>query len=71
MLRRPPRSTLVPYTTLFRSLALARASAPLLLGLLWSPRGGYSLGLWLLLGLSALGVSALVLAQRRTQGPRA
>src|SRR2546422_4548429 len=26
MIRRPPRSTLFPYTTLFRSLALARGS---------------------------------------------
>src|SRR5438876_4734218 len=29
MLRRPPRSTLFPYTTLFRSLANPRASAQL------------------------------------------
>src|SRR3712207_7154470 len=27
MIRRPPRSTLFPYTTLFRSIALARAVA--------------------------------------------
>src|SRR5258707_10611518 len=27
MIRRPPRSTLFPYTTLFRSLAAARAAA--------------------------------------------
>lgn len=45
-------------------LALARAAAPLLLGLMWSPQAGYSHGLWLLLGLSVLGVAALVLAQR-------
>src|SRR2546425_3254927 len=32
MIRRPPRSTLFPYTTLFRSL-LAQRPAPLLLGL--------------------------------------
>src|SRR2546425_2387440 len=32
MIRRPPRSTLFPYTTLFRSLALA----PLVLGTLWT-----------------------------------
>jgi MFS family permease len=44
--------------------ALARASAPLLLGLLWTPQGGYTLGLWLLLALSLLGVAALMLAQR-------
>jgi MFS family permease len=51
--------------------ALARAASPLVLGLLWSPQVGYSLGLWLMLGLSVLGVSALVLAQRLTQERRA
>jgi len=45
-------------------LALARAAAPLLLGVMWSPQAGYSHGLWLLLGLSVLGVVALALAQR-------
>jgi predicted MFS family arabinose efflux permease len=45
-------------------MALARAGAPLLLGLLWSPQGGYGLGLWLMLALSLLGVAALMLAQR-------
>lgn len=45
-------------------LALARAAAPLLLGVVWSPQAGYSHGLWLLLGLSVLGVAALMLAQR-------
>ena len=44
--------------------ALARAAAPLLLGLLWSPQASYGVGLWLLLGLSLLGVGALALAQR-------
>jgi len=44
--------------------ALARAAAPLLMGLLWNQQAGYSHGLWLLLGLSVLGLSALVLAQR-------
>src|SRR3989442_9032460 len=28
MIRRPPRSTLFPYTTLFRSISAARARAP-------------------------------------------
>jgi MFS family permease len=45
-------------------LALARAAAPLLLGVMWSPQVGYSQGLWLLLALSVLGVAALALAQR-------
>src|SRR5258705_10296916 len=31
MIRRPPRSTLFPYTTLFRSLAMVAASAALTL----------------------------------------
>ncbi len=47
-------------------LALARAAAPLVLGVMWSPQDGYSHGLWLLLGLSVLGVGALMLAQRRS-----
>ena len=45
-------------------LALARAAAPVLLGVMWSPQAGYSHGLWLLLGLSLVGVVALALAQR-------
>jgi hypothetical protein len=49
-------------------LALARAAAPLLLGVMWSPQAGYSHGLWLLLGLSGLGVMALVLAQGASLG---
>ncbi len=49
-------------------LALARAGAPLLLGLLWTPRVGYSAGLWLLLIFSLVGVAALMLAQRYSLG---
>ena len=45
-------------------LALARAGAPLGLGYLWSPQAGYSVGLWVLLGISVTGVAALTLAQR-------
>lgn len=48
-------------------MALARAGAPWLLGLLWSPAGGYTSGLWLMLGLSLLGVAALLAAQRFAQ----
>ena len=44
--------------------ALARALAPLLLGLLWSPQAGYAWGVWLLLVTSVLAVLALWLAQR-------
>lgn len=45
-------------------LALARAAAPIALGLLWSPQVGYGRGLWLLLILSIVGVSALIAAQK-------
>lgn len=45
-------------------MALARAAAPLSLGLLWSQQAGYAYGLWLLLALSLLAVFALMLAQR-------
>ena len=44
--------------------ALARAAAPFLLGLLWSPQAGYEAGLWVLLLISLVGVTALALAQR-------
>lgn len=45
-------------------LALARAAAPLLLGLLWTAQAGYTHGLWLLLALSVVGVGTLMLAQQ-------
>lgn len=45
-------------------LALARSAAPLGLGLLWNPQSGYTLGLWMLAGISVLGVAGLVVAQR-------
>ncbi len=45
-------------------LALARATAPVLLGAMWSPQAGYRHGLWLLLALSVNGVAVLMLAQR-------
>lgn len=50
-------------------LALARAGAPLLLGVMWSPQVGYSHGLWLMLALSTAGVTALILAQRLSLRP--
>jgi len=46
-------------------IALARAVAPWWLGTLWSPAGGYTLGLWSLLAASLAGVAALWLAQAR------
>ena len=45
-------------------VAVARAVAPLMLGVLWSAQVGYTHGLWLLLVISVLGVGALALAQR-------
>jgi MFS family permease len=45
-------------------IALARAAAPLTLGLLWSPQHGYTLALWWLLLASLLGTAALWAAQR-------
>ena len=49
--------------------ALARAAAPLLMGLMWSPQTGYTAGLWLLLITSLLGVAALMGAQRLSARP--
>ena len=49
-------------------VAIARAVAPLLLGLLWAPGIGYAHGLWLLLAGSVLAVVALLMAQRRALG---
>jgi len=50
--------------------AIARASTPLVLGLLWSPAAGYAWGLALLLAMSGVAVFALLLAQRRALAPR-
>ena len=48
-------------------IALARAAAPLTLGLLWSPQQGYTLALWWLLLASLLGTAALWTAQHKAQ----
>ena len=48
-------------------MALARAAAPLVMGVLWSREAGYSHGLWLLLGVSTIGVASFMLAQRITR----
>ncbi len=50
-------------------IAIARALAPFLMGVLWSAETGYRWGLWLMLGVSAASVLALVLAQRRSLIP--
>src|SRR3712207_8809946 len=62
MIRRPPRSTLFPYTTLFRSLATIGLTIPavLIIGLITSKTihlglsGAFSILLLLLLGLSTI-----------------
>lgn len=46
-------------------IALARAAAPLAMGLLWSPQHGYALALQWLFALGVLSTAALWLAQRR------
>jgi MFS family permease len=51
-------------------IALARAAAPLTLGLLWSPEYGYTLALWWLLLASLLGTAALWAAQIYARAPR-
>lgn len=51
-------------------IALARAAAPLILGLLWSPQHGYAHALWWLLAASLLGTVALWTAQRRALHPQ-
>jgi MFS family permease len=48
-------------------MALARAAAPWLMGLLWTAEAGYTLGLWLMFAASLVGVAALWSAQK---GPR-
>src|SRR2546430_5584534 len=40
MIRRPPRSTLFPYTTLFRSLAHAAGASSLAVDVRWVPTEG-------------------------------
>jgi predicted MFS family arabinose efflux permease len=47
--------------------ALARASAPWLMGLLWSPQGGYTTALWGLVVISLAATLALWAAQRVAQ----
>jgi hypothetical protein len=48
-------------------MAVARAAAPLLRGLMWSTSDGYSYGVWMLLIVSVIGVGALWSAQNNAQ----
>ena len=50
--------------------ALARAAAPWLLGEMWSPAAGYTLGVAALLAASVVAIGALVVAQRAAHGHR-
>lgn len=50
--------------------AVARAIAPLALGILWSPAAGYRWGLAMLLVVAVVAAAALVMAQRRSLLPR-
>jgi MFS family permease len=50
--------------------AIARAIAPVLLGVLWTREAGYRWGLAVLLAVAVLSAVALVLAQRRSLLPR-
>jgi MFS family permease len=52
-------------------MALARAAAPWLLGLMWQPEQGYRTGLLVLVALSCVGVAALWWAQARVLGKQA
>ena len=45
-------------------MALARAAAPWLMGLMWSTEVGYTTGLWLMFAASVVGVTALWAAQK-------
>lgn len=49
-------------------LALARAGAPLAMGLMWSTGRGYSVGLVVFLGLCCIGIGCLAVAQRLALG---
>src|SRR3712207_8813132 len=80
MIRRPPRSTLFPYTTLFRSRALGAglavfAAAALTLALAWRDaplvwdglvRSGWALPLHLGTGVAAAGVLAALRSEEHT-----
>ncbi len=50
-------------------MAIARAGAPWLMGLLWSEAHGYTLGIALMVGLSVFGIAALWWAQRQVLHP--
>src|SRR2546422_7525189 len=73
MIRRPPRSTLFPYTTLFRSFALKQDVAPLLFSgalLYWLYRGevtAVSVGARSLLARTAIVFGVCAAASNRSE----
>jgi MFS family permease len=50
-------------------IALARAAAPLLMGILWSPSAGYRTGLWMMCAASFIGLLTLWWAQHQSLKP--
>ena len=50
-------------------IAIARACAPWLMGLLWTPTAGYTTGLWVLVGVSVAAALAMWAAQRAARAP--
>jgi hypothetical protein len=50
-------------------IALARAAAPLMMGLLWSPSAGYRTGLWMMCAASFIGLLTLWWAQHQALKP--
>src|SRR3712207_9439215 len=69
MIRRPPRSTLFPYTTLFRSVAAGALIGPSVLGLVSNPLDGvgsqllFNLGVALILFHGGVGISLRVISR--------
>src|SRR5256885_6119684 len=62
MIRRPPRSPLFPYTTLFRSLATRMSNPTPPAGTPWSWRAGLTLGI--------IGLTTVAWLGQSTLGPR-
>ena len=61
MIRRPPRSTLFPYTTLFRSGAVSlEGTIAGVIGSLLIALGGWGVGLISLLGIAICAVAAFI-----------
>src|SRR3712207_7436440 len=67
MIRRPPRSTLFPYTTLFRSVGAAIGSVSRPLGGWLSDKvGGARVTLWVFIGMGLATATAVVGVRERS-----